>query len=188
MVTSGTSDANASSKKSKNGEQMDDIEMKSVDADSEPNVAKPVDVDAMTIEELKEHARQIERSVSSKEPRFVLRVLRSLATTRKKLNAKVMRKIINGYYTHSNNQKESLLVFIDEPMDTDSSAQTPRPKSSKASTLPLLPELDIYFHLLVLLYLIDLERHENVSAWLITACQHSSHPYINRRPSNVRIS
>ena len=163
MVTSGASGSNSGAKKGKNETNTSDVEMKSAEADTEASTAKPVDVDALTIEELKEHARQIERSVSSKEPRFVLRVLRSLATTRKKLNAKVMRKVINGFYTHSNNQKESLLAFIDEPMDTDSSAQTPRPKSTKTSTLPLLPELDIYFHLLVLLYLIDLERYANVS-------------------------
>jgi 26S proteasome regulatory subunit N3 len=160
MVSSGS----GSAKKTKNEEQSEDVEMKAVDGEaSTSSTPVVVDVDVLTIEELKDQARQIEKSVSSKESRFVLRVLRSLATTRKKLNAKVMRKIINGFYTHSVNQKESLLVFIDEPMETDAGGQQSKPKATKSALLPLLPELDIYFHLLVLLYLIDLERHENVS-------------------------
>ncbi|CAG2176613.1 unnamed protein product, partial [Oppiella nova] len=158
MVSSGS----GSAKKTKNEEQSEDVEMKAVDGEaSTSSTPVVVDVDVLTIEELKDQARQIEKSVSSKESRFVLRVLRSLATTRKKLNAKVMRKIINGFYTHSVNQKESLLVFIDEPMETDAGGQQSKPKATKSALLPLLPELDIYFHLLVLLYLIDLERHEN---------------------------
>ena len=175
-----------------NSPVTEDVEMKSVDNESaESGGAKAVpDVDSLTIEELREQARQIEKSVSSKEPRFVLRVLRSLATTRKKLNSKVMRKVINGFYTqtNSNNQKESLLAFIDEPMETDSSAQTVKPKTSKTANLPLLPELDIYFHLLVLLYLIDLERKENVCPFNLLLIQFSLIFIFFQRLSNVRIN
>ncbi|XP_054162551.1 26S proteasome non-ATPase regulatory subunit 3-like [Oppia nitens] len=158
MVTTGST---SNTKKSKNDEQnTEDVEMKAVDSES-PTTTQAVDTDQVTIEELNEQARQIGKSVSSKEPRFVLRVLRSLATTRKKLNAKVLRRIINGFYTHSNNPKEPLLAFIEEPMDTDSSGQPSKAKVTKSAPLPLLPEIDIYFHLLVLLYLLDLERYTN---------------------------
>ena len=135
------------------------------DANHEGTPHKTVDPDQVTLEELKEQARQIEKSVSSKEPRFVLRVLRSLASTRKKLNSKVMRKIINGFYTYSQSQRDSLLSFIDEPMETDGGVQNTSAKPKTTKSLPLLPELDVYFHLLVVLYLIDLERYENVS-WI----------------------
>jgi 26S proteasome regulatory subunit N3 len=173
MVSSGS----GSDKKQTKNESQEDVEMKTIESGMnsplneltaiETNVSKVIDSDSLTIEELKEQARQIEKSVSSKEPRFVLRVLRSLATTRKRLNAKVMRKVINGFYTHSSNQKESLLAFIDEPMDTDSVGHAFKARSTKTAHLPLLPELDVYFHLLVLLYLIDLERHQNVIQNLI---------------------
>ena len=179
-------------KKPKNEEQTEDVEMKSVENESTPSdslATKAVpDVDSLTIEELKEQGRQIEKSVSSKEPRFVLRVLRSLATTRNKLNAKVMRKVINGFYTHSNNQKESLLTFIDELMDTDMTAQSAKPKSGKSSNLPLLPELDIYFHLLVLLYLIDLQRYENVRHFTSLLFPNDLNCFCMKRLSNVRIN
>ncbi|XP_076309729.1 regulatory particle non-ATPase 3 isoform X2 [Tachypleus tridentatus] len=144
-------------------QQGTDVEMKNAE-DQQPgnssaegeNVKQ--DTDILTIEDLKEHARHIEKSVSSKEPRFIFRVLRALVTTRKKLNAKVLRKIICGFYTHSVEQRDSLLTFVDEPMDTEGQAITFKARTGKAAQLPLLPELDVYFHLLVLLHLIDLQR------------------------------
>lgn len=166
MVTPGGA---AAKKQAKN--ESDDVEMKNIDSglsspidvhSTEGNSEKVLDLDSLTLEDLKEHARQIEKSVSSKEPRFVLRVFRSLAATRKRINSRVMRKLINGFYTHSASQRDSLLAFIDEPMETDSSALVFKARGTKTSHLPLLPELDVYFHLLVLLYLIDLQRFENV--------------------------
>ncbi|XP_013773672.2 26S proteasome non-ATPase regulatory subunit 3-like [Limulus polyphemus] len=144
-------------------QQGTDVEMKNAEdqqtgnSSTEGETVKQ-DTDLLTIEDLKEHARHIEKSVSSKEPRFIFRVLRALVTTRKKLNSKVLRKIICGFYTHSVEQRDSLLTFVDEPMDTEGQAVAFKARTGKAAQLPLLPELDVYFHLLVLLYLIDLQR------------------------------
>lgn len=49
-----------------------------------------------------------------KDSRFALRVLRSLARTRRSLNANVLRRLINGYYTHSAKEKEALMAYIGE--------------------------------------------------------------------------
>ncbi|XP_034244232.1 probable 26S proteasome non-ATPase regulatory subunit 3 [Thrips palmi] len=139
-----------------------DVEMKSVDspaADVESADSKK-DVDLLSIADIREHARQIEKAVQTKEPRFLLRVLRSLPNTRRKLNSIVLRGIINGLFTFSSADRESLLVFVDEPMDTDSSAANQRVRSGKASTTPLLPEVDAYVHLLVLVRLIDTGKHQ----------------------------
>lgn len=154
----------------KKPDSPDDVEMKNVDSsvaspasESTPTEAvKPIDADAVSLEEIKEQAKQIEKSVTTKESRFVFRVLRSLAATRKKLNARLLRKIINGFYTHSNTQRDLLLRYVDEPMEVDLLAPNVKTRSAKTAHLPLLPELDVYFHLLVLLYLIDLERYEKV--------------------------
>ncbi|EEC07417.1 hypothetical protein IscW_ISCW005474, partial [Ixodes scapularis] len=96
----------------------EDVEMKSADSPAagaggelEPAKADP---DTLTIEDIKEHARHIEKAVNSKEPRFILRILRALMPTRKRLNAKVMRKIVSGFYTHSNQSRDALLAFLDE--------------------------------------------------------------------------
>lgn len=117
------------------------------------------DPDLLLLEDIKEHAKHIEKYVSTKETRFMLRVLRTLVSTRKKLNHKVLRKIVIGFYTHSQPAKEILLQFIDEPMETESGLPSFKARTGKQA---LLPELDAYFHLLILLHLIDLERYEQV--------------------------
>lgn len=142
-----------------------DVEMKPVDVESvgsppETVTVKP-DLDVLTLEDIREQTRHIEKSVNSKEPRFIIRILRSLLSTRKRLNSRVLRKLVSAYYTHSAPQKEALLLFIEEPMETDGPAVNFKARSGKSAQTPLLPELDAYIHLLVLLYLIDSERYEN---------------------------
>nr|CAD7417185.1 unnamed protein product [Timema cristinae]CAD7432167.1 unnamed protein product [Timema monikensis] len=145
-------------------EQTGDVEMKTVDSpsgDGDIGDAKK-DADLLTIQDIREHARQIEKAVQSKEPRFILRVLRSLPNTRRKMNPAVLRGIISGFYTHSTSERDALLAFVEEPMETDSNAATgQRMRSSKSSSTPLLPEVDAYIHLLVLLKLIDGQKHED---------------------------
>jgi len=133
----------------------------------------PVDADQLIIDEIKEHARQIEKSVNQKEPRNVLRVLRTLVSTRKKLNSRVLRKIIMGFYTHSIGQRDALLSLVNEAAademdvthDTNgksansSETLTKTQRVQKTATLPLIPELNVYFNLLVLVNLIDSGRY-----------------------------
>lgn len=127
----------------------------------------PADADQLIIDEIKEHARQIEKSVNQKEPRNVLRVLRTLVATRKKLNSRVLRKIIMGFYTHSIGQRDALLALVNEAaademdlgQDTNGKTQVEGSSKSqrqqKTATLPLIPELNVYFNLLVLVNLLD---------------------------------
>ena len=49
---------------------VQDVEMESVEV-VDPEVLKK-DVDLTTIQEIREHARQIDKAVTSKEPRFIL--------------------------------------------------------------------------------------------------------------------
>lgn len=67
----------------------------------------------------------MERSIVSKEPRFVLRVLRALPATRRKLTPNVLRRLVATYYgrAESKQERETILQFIEEPMDTDITAQ-----------------------------------------------------------------
>ncbi|XP_067006829.1 probable 26S proteasome non-ATPase regulatory subunit 3 [Anabrus simplex] len=141
-------------------EQSVDVEMKNADSpsgDGDTGDAKK-DADLLSIQDIREHARQIEKAVQSKEPRFILRVLRSLPNTRRKLNANVLRGVISWFCSHSAPEKESLLVFVDEPMETDGSSSH-RVRTGKSSTAPLLPEVAAYIHLLLLLKLIDSHKY-----------------------------
>ena len=46
-----------------------------------------------------------------KEPRYILRVLRALASTRKRLNEDVIRRLILFYYGSNSSEREILLGF-----------------------------------------------------------------------------
>ncbi|XP_014253269.1 probable 26S proteasome non-ATPase regulatory subunit 3 isoform X2 [Cimex lectularius] len=135
-----------------------DVEMKN--ADSPAAEAVEVSGDPVCIQEIREHIRQIEKAVQNKEPRFILRVLRSLPNTRRKLNANVLRGIISGFYTHSNAEKDALMAFIDEPMEIEGNSGQ-RMRSTKSSSTPLIPEVDAYLHLLVLVKLIDASKYQD---------------------------
>ena len=143
---------------------LEDVEMPNADSPAAAEGAESpktatADPDVLTIDELKDHAKHIEKYVSTKEPRFMLRILRSLVSTRKKLNFKVLRKVITGFYTNSPAARDALLAFVDEQMETDAAAgKSGRPVKSSAQ--PLLPELDVYLHLLLLIHLIDLKRYD----------------------------
>nr|CAG4643837.1 EOG090X03QW [Lepidurus arcticus] len=118
------------------------------------------DPDITTTEEIREHGRQIEKAVSSKEPRYTLRVLRALPNTRRRLNPTVLRRIINGYYAHLPKERESLLTYTPE---SETGSQQ-RLRTTKSSSTPLLPELDVYIHLLLNLYLIDHKKYPEAVA------------------------
>lgn len=146
---------------------VEDVEMKSPGSPESVVVdeaTKKVERENFVFEELREHARQIEKSVNAKEQRHILRVLRSLTATRKNVNAQILRRVINSFYNSVPAQRDALLAYIEEPMDTGvEGVKTPK---SKMANLNLLPEHDVYFHLLVVLYLLDLNNHKSVSLLL----------------------
>lgn len=147
--------------------EMKDVEKSQKKAEETPKEeSKPEkDVDAQALDDLKEHLRLLDRSVSTREPRHSLRVVRCLPATRRKLNPKVLQQFIslvfNGREPTDTANKEMLLSFLDEPMETAAKAngasgsETPSVPPSRQFKAPRIPESDIYVHLLVLIYLID---------------------------------
>ncbi|CAF2644415.1 unnamed protein product [Rotaria sp. Silwood2] len=158
--------------------ELHDIEMKEVDPSNGSNPTgttaiskdEKKDADTLTFDDIKEQVRTIEKAVNSKEPRFILRVLRGLASTRKRLNEDVIRRLILFYYGSNSSEREILLGFaqsVSQPMDVDmektSNSPAPatnekqsvsRPQTSRGRAVAL-PEVDLYIHLIVLLFLID---------------------------------
>jgi hypothetical protein len=64
------------------------------------------------LSEIRENCRLIERTVLTKEPRFVIRVLRSLFSLRKQVTPQLLKRIVVGYYTHSAEAREVLMAFV----------------------------------------------------------------------------
>ena len=62
--------------------------------------------------DIREQVKLLEKSVANKDFRYALRVLRCLAHTRRKINSNVLRRLVNGYFTHSVKDREALNAFI----------------------------------------------------------------------------
>jgi len=136
---------------------VEEMEVCSPEKKEEPETEKK-DEQTITIEEIKEQIKLVERSVTSKEPRFLLRVLRTLPTTRKKATSVILRRLISHYFGRAENKsdKDTLLAYLDEPMESDSPLAE---KSEKpASRGSLLFETELYLHLLLLIHLLDTEK------------------------------
>lgn len=138
--------------------------------DDDENKAKNKKIpEVQALEEIRENCRLIERSILTKEQRFVMRVLRNLFVLRKQVTPLLLRRVVVGYYTHSTESKDQLLGFVpteeETAMDVDGSGgsdksaaallATTRLRGAKSALEPLRPEVDCYLHLLILLYLLD---------------------------------
>lgn len=135
--------------------------------------------------------KQIEKAVSGKEPRFVLRALRALPSTSRRLNTNVVSKTIAGFFTHNSSTRDFLLSFLEEvsasaararhrpppppprrshsacvgeqPMETADGDVPFRPRTGKAAAAPLLPEVEAYLQLLLVVHLSNTGRYTEAS-------------------------
>uniref|UniRef100_A0A0B7AF39 26S proteasome regulatory subunit RPN3 n=1 Tax=Arion vulgaris TaxID=1028688 RepID=A0A0B7AF39_9EUPU len=149
--------------------ESQDVEMKDVSApeagksDTVEKEEEKKDPELLTLEDIREHVRHIEKAVSTKEPRFMSRVIRSLVTVRRKLNPQILRSLMKGYFTAPNvSNREELLPFLADGQSEGMNGVSGvfRPRSGKLAQIPIVPEIEIYIHLLVLIYLIDTKQFE----------------------------
>ncbi|KAK7092644.1 26S proteasome non-ATPase regulatory subunit 3-like [Littorina saxatilis] len=122
--------------------------------------------DLLTLEDIREQIRHIEKAISTKEPRFMARVMRSLVNTRRKLSPRVLRRLITGYLTvpEAAQRKEDLLQFLTEDKEQNGTALAFRPRSAKQAVQPLQVEVEVYLHLLTLIYLLDNKQMDKALA------------------------
>jgi len=151
------------------GVATEDVEMKDVTEassskqDGEKKEEEKKDPELLTLEDIKEQVRHIEKAVATKEPRFMSRVVRALVSIRRKLTPRVLRSLLKGYFMSSNTScKEELMPFLTDGQSEGMNgvAGTFRPRSAKLANVPVLPEIEMYIHLLVLIYLIDTKQNE----------------------------
>lgn len=141
-----------------------DVEMDTVETvEVDPETLKK-EADLATIQEIREHTKQIEKAVSNKEPRFILRVLRSLPNTRRKLNPIVLRALAAQLYP-AGSEREGILTFVEDMPAGSTEPEITRPRAAIKTPLP---EVVAYFHLLSLVKLLDanlLERASNCGTY-----------------------
>ena len=132
-----------------------DVEMEVENVEKDPETEQK-DKDLLAVQEIREHAKQIDKAVASKEPRFILRVLRSLPNTRGKLNPNVLRTLATQLYPIGA-ERDAILVYLEE---STADPEVTRPRAAVKSPLP---EVDAYFHLLALVRLLDAGLLEKAS-------------------------
>ncbi|KAG6888383.1 hypothetical protein C0992_008638 [Termitomyces sp. T32_za158] len=145
---------------------MADIEMKATDTKAKDDAKQDEKgkeqnvkhVPLTPVAEIKANIVLIERAVSTLEPRFTHRVLRTLTALRKRIDATVLRAAIEQVYTKDVPEKNALLSWIPEGKSTDHSMDVdnnngPIESATPAVSVPV-PEGEIYLRLLILHFLL----------------------------------
>ncbi|TFK26631.1 diphenol oxidase-A2 [Coprinopsis marcescibilis] len=141
---------------------MADVEMKPAEDKTKTDDKKEEEVKPTPpptpVAEIKANAALLERAVTSLEPRFTHRVLRTLTSLRKKLDSKVLTDAVEEIYHKDGAVKKELLGWIPAPtavseMEIDASA------AKSTSTSEPVPEVEIYLRLLILHYLLTDKEH-----------------------------
>ncbi|KAJ3758815.1 PCI domain-containing protein [Lentinula raphanica] len=109
--------------------------------------------------EIKGNFVLIDRAVSTLEPRFTHRVLRTLTTLVKKIDEGIIRNAIEEAYPKDSATKAILLSWIPLSASGDVEMQVDSAKPASITTEPV-PEIDIYLRLLIIHQL--LKSKENV--------------------------
>ncbi|KAG5674980.1 hypothetical protein PVAND_004922 [Polypedilum vanderplanki] len=140
---------------------VQDVEMEVIESENTEQEQQKKESDVNTIvQEIREHVKQIDKAVASKEPRFILRVLRSLPNTRRKLTPVVLRSLANQIYPVS--ERDAILVYVEEVTSGEQQNESASARPRATIKTPL-PEVDAYFHLLALVRLLDAKLLDKAS-------------------------
>lgn len=111
----------------------------------------------MILPDIKTNFTLLERAVTHFDPRFTLRVLRSISSMRKYITPEVLAEVIVETYQASSQTASFLLDALDKSNafeDANSKMEVDSDKT-KAASKETLPEVDAYLSILVQIYLFD---------------------------------
>ncbi|KAJ5780948.1 hypothetical protein N7457_006108 [Penicillium paradoxum] len=127
------------------------------DGDAETTEAE-VDPTTKAIQDIKTNFTLLERAVAHFDPRFTLRVLRSISSMRKHLTTGVLAEVIVETYPASNSTASFLLEALDQANafeNAPDSSQMEVDSEKKAAPKETIAEVDVYLSILVQIYLFD---------------------------------
>ncbi|CEJ56892.1 Putative 26S proteasome non-ATPase regulatory subunit 3 [Penicillium brasilianum] len=140
-------------------DKEEDVTMEGAEDDDAEKAEPEVDPTTKAIQDIKANFTLLERAVAHFDPRFTLRVLRSISSMRKYITPEVLADVIVDTYPASSSAASFLLGAIDqvdafENVPSSSKMEVDSDKA-KAGPKEILPEVDIYLAILVQIYLFD---------------------------------
>ncbi|RAL06381.1 proteasome regulatory particle lid subunit RPN3 [Aspergillus ibericus CBS 121593] len=139
----------------KGSDKEGDVAMEGVEGEeAEPEV----DPKVKAIQDIKTNFTLLDRAVTHFDPRFTLRVLRSISSMRKHITGDGLAEVIEETYPATNVTASFLLNALDQAGALGSgraSAKMEVEEKTKSSVKEILPEVDIYLSILVQIYLYD---------------------------------
>ncbi|ODM18401.1 hypothetical protein SI65_06272 [Aspergillus cristatus] len=130
-----------------------------MDEGDESKSEPKIDPKVKAIQDIKTNFTLLERAVTQFDPRFTLRVLRSISSMRKHITADVLSEVIVETYPPSSLTASFLLDAIDRSGAIESAVASSEmevdSEKNKSSPKEILPEVDTYLSILAQIYLYD---------------------------------
>ncbi|CRG82993.1 putative 26S proteasome regulatory subunit rpn3 [Talaromyces islandicus] len=128
----------------------DDVTMEGADDKDSPAKEPEVDPREKAIQDIKANFGLLERAVTHFDPRFTLRVLRSISSMRKQISPDLLAEVIVDTYPSSSPTATFLLEALGKAEAFDAAASKMDVDSDKKSAArEILPEVDTYLSILV---------------------------------------
>jgi len=146
-----------------------------------PKPPTPEEIHSLLLADLKKNATILEKTVQTKETRLTSRVLRSLGSLRRRVTQQALNDLISSLLPSDHPSRTALLKHLakapasGDATKTDAmevSNQTAATTAAEKKPKTVLPEVEIYLHLLVTIFLIDKQLYAE-------ACE-SSREMVNR--------
>ncbi|KAJ5884967.1 hypothetical protein N7495_009477 [Penicillium taxi] len=159
VVVPPTKGSRSSGKTTQDNEE--DVTMEGAEDGEGAKTDTEVDPTTKAIQDIKTNFTLLERAVAHFDPRFTLRVLRSISSMRKHITPQVLSKVIVETYPESSQTASFLLEGIDQAgafENVEASSEMEVDSEKKVSPKETLPEVDAYLSVLVQIYLFDQQQ------------------------------
>ncbi|KAG0246362.1 proteasome regulatory subunit C-terminal-domain-containing protein [Mortierella sp. GBAus27b] len=108
------------------------------------------ELEALVIADIKQHFVLFTKSAKTHEARFAVRALRSVTSLRKRLTAPALARAIAGAYGKDEEIRKRLVGYLGSDAAANITAE-----DEASLTKYEVPEVDVYVHLLVMIYFLD---------------------------------
>lgn len=144
---------------------MADAATEKAQAPPSPKELTPAEKEALLVADLKQNLLLLKRAVVTSDSRIIARVLRQTPTFRKKLTAPVLIRLVENRFPADSTYRAEMLAQIKAAsgqMAVDEAAPAPAAvadadmaDAEDVQTKTVLPETEVYIHLLTLVFLLD---------------------------------